>query len=381
MDLDFSAAPVVDNHCHGLYREQRPADILAWRRHFTESADPAMPARHVASALFYSRLIRALAGFLGCAPTESAVLEARSRCDEHALIADLLRDARIDTLLIDQGFPPPERVLPDAEVAALADIRARPMLRLETLMQELIAAHDTLGAVEAALRAALADIRASGYVALKSIAAYRTGLAIARWERDEAEAAFREARGEVERTGHVRLALAHKPLLDTLLHLAFAAAAEQGMPVQLHTGYGDTDADLRLANPLHLRAVLEDPAYRGMPVVLLHECYPYTREGGYLAAVYGNVYLDLSYGIPFLSLEEMAAFTRAALGVAPVSKLMYSSDGVGVPELHWMSAHDGRRVLGRVLGKAVAAGDLTRAEAEAAGLAILRENAVRLYAL
>jgi len=50
--------------------------------------------------------------------------------------------------------------------------------------------------------------------------------------------------------------------------------------------------------------------------VLLHECYPYTREGAYLAAVYENVYLDLSYGIPFLGYGEMATFTRAAFGVA-----------------------------------------------------------------
>lgn len=103
--------------------------------------------------------------------------------------------------------------------------------------------------------------------------------------------------------------------------------------------------------------------------------YAYTREGGYLAAVYGNVYLDLSYGFPCLSLEEMAAFTRAVLGVAPTSKLPYRSDAGGAPELHWMSAHDGRRILGRVLGEADSAGDLTRADAEGAGQAILRKNA------
>ncbi|HKS70172.1 MAG TPA: hypothetical protein VJQ45_07115, partial [Ktedonobacterales bacterium] len=84
---------------------------------------------------------------------------------------------------------------------------------------------------------------------------------------------------------------------------------------------------------------------------------------------------------PFLSLEEMAAFTRAALGVSPTTKLLYSSDGVGVPELHWMSAHDGRRILGRVLGEAISAGDLIHHEAEAAGRAILRENAIQLYRL
>jgi predicted TIM-barrel fold metal-dependent hydrolase len=136
-----------------------------------------------------------------------------------------------------------------------------------------------------------------------------------------------------------------------------------------------------LANPLHLRAVLGHRPYRGMRVVLLHECYPYTRQGGYLAAVYEHVYLDLSYGIPFLSYGEMLAFTRAALGVAPTSKLLYSSDAVGIPELHWISALDGRRILGQTLGESVAYGDLTRSEAEIAARAVLHDNAVRLYHL
>jgi len=118
-----------------------------------------------------------------------------------------------------------------------------------------------------------------------------------------------------------------------------------------------------------------------MPVVLLHECYPYTRQGGYLAAVYENVYLDLSYGIPFLGFGEMLSFTRQALGVAPISKLMYSSDGIGVPELHWMSAMDGRRVLGQSLGEMVKHGELSFSEAESAGEDMLRGNAIRLYQL
>ena len=118
-----------------------------------------------------------------------------------------------------------------------------------------------------------------------------------------------------------------------------------------------------------------------MPVVLLHECYPYTRQGGYLASIYDNVYLDLSYGIPLLGYGEMLSFTRQALGVAPATKLMYSSDGIVVPELHWMSAIDGRRVIGEALGESVAHGEMSLAEAEAAGEGILRGNARRLYGL
>jgi uncharacterized protein len=215
-------------------------------------------------------------------------------------------------------------------------------------------------------------------VALKSIVAYRTGLDVREWAGEEAEASFREFR---RTSGEGPARLAHKPLLDTLLQMAFAEAARQEVPVQFHVGYGDADTDLLLGNPLHLRAVLERPDYRGMPVVLLHECYPYTREGSYLAAVYENVYLDLSYGIPFLGYGEMLSFTREALGVAPISKLLYSSDGIGVPEFHWMSAIDGRHVLGLALEELVAHDELSIPEAEAAGEDVLRRNAIRLYGL
>lgn len=377
--LDLTDIPVVDEHCHGFYRTQQPADAMAWRRHFTESADESIWQKHVPSTLFYHRLIRELALFFGCEAAESAVLDARSRYQPDDLIRSLLQAGNIETLLIDQGYPAAELLMPDADVAALAGCRVGAFLRLENLMQELIAAHDTLDGVSEALRVALADVRAQGYVGLKSIVAYRTGLDIRWWDSSEALDSFAQARQAAVEQG--RLRLQHKPLLDTLLHVACAEAARQELPVQFHTGYGDTDADMLLANPLHLRAVLEHRPYRGMRVVLLHECYPYTRQGGYLAAVYEHVFLDLSYGIPFLSYGEMVAFTRAALGVAPTSKLLYSSDAVGIPELHWISAVDSRRVLGQALSESVTNGELTLTEAEAAARAILHDNAVRLYQL
>ena len=377
-DVDLRHVPVVDNHCHGIWRPQGFDDLVSWRRAFTESADPGMPREHVATTVFYRRLIRTLAGFFDCEPEEETVLAARARRDTTEFVGTMLRAANVEALLLDTGYPPPEEVLPGAELERLGGCRTEPMLRLETLMERLAAEHGSLGEVREALVAELEDVRGRGYVALKSIVAYRTGLNIREWPGEEAEASLREFRRAAR---EVSGRLAHKPLLDTLLHTAFSEAARQEVPVQFHVGYGDADTDLLLGNPLHLRAVLEKPDYQGMPVVLLHECYPYTQEGGYLAAVYENVYLDLSYGIPFLGYGEMLSFTRVALGVAPISKLLYSSDGIGVPELHWMSATDGRRVLGQTLGELVAHGELCLSQAEAAGEDVLRGNALRLYRL
>jgi predicted TIM-barrel fold metal-dependent hydrolase len=375
--IDLSNIALADNHCHGIYQTQAPGDLTAWRGLFTESFDPAMRSTHVATTLFYRRLIREMAAFFECVSTEEAVLAARQQHDDQSLISKFLRAANFDVLFIDKGFPPPEMLLSDTTVSDLANCRVAPMLRVELLMERLIAENDTLSAVTEALRSALNDVRGQGYVALKSIVAYRTGLDIRTWSIDDVEEAFAVARREVQERGSVRLS--YKPLLDTLLHATFAEAARQELPVQFHTGYGDTDADMLLANPLNLRAVLERSEYRGMQVVLLHESYPYTRQGAYLATVYENVYLDLSYGIPYLGYHEMLEFTRTAMSVAPFTKLLYSSDAVGVPEIHWISALNGRSILGQVLGECVAHGDLSSTEAEQAGMAVLHDNATRLY--
>jgi predicted TIM-barrel fold metal-dependent hydrolase len=94
-----------------------------------------------------------------------------------------------------------------------------------------------------------------------------------------------------------------------------------------------------------------------------------------------HVYLDLSYGIPFLGYNEMLQFTRVAFDVAPSSKLLYSSDGIRVPEIHWLSARDGRRIVGEVLGERVDSGELDVAEAERVGVGVLRDNALRVYGI
>ncbi|MHC5732068.1 MAG: amidohydrolase family protein, partial [Nostoc sp.] len=79
------------------------------------------------------------------------------------------------------------------------------------------------------------------------------------------------------------LRLTDKSLIDFLLQQALLVAAKYRLPVQFHTGYGDPDLDLRLANPLNLRYLLELPQYRHVPIVLLHASYPYMQEAGYLA--------------------------------------------------------------------------------------------------
>lgn len=367
---------VIDNHCHAVESEQR-TDTARWRRFFTESPDAGMQAHDVAHTALYRRLTRRMAQFYDVPNDEPLVLAARNARGPADLVQSLFRDANIGGVVIDTGYPAPDSVMAVDTFVASSGSSYRALLRLEVMFEEMIVEHTAYDDLTGAVENRLADLRGAGYCGLKCIAGYRTGLSIQRWPAHDVRSAFAAARAEVDATGRVRLG--HKPLLDTLLHIAFAAAAAQQLPVQFHVGYGDPDADLRSAAPLELRSVLEDQSYRGMQIVLLHGCWPYFREGAYLAAVYGNVFLDLSYAIPFLSVGEMTSMTRAALGTAPFTKLMYSSDGARVPELHWLGAQDGRRVIGRVLDELVQDGDLVEDEATSAARRILRGNAARLY--
>ncbi len=378
MVLDLSPIAVVDNHCHPVLLQQH-MDSLQFRRYFTEASHPGFAQQHVANTVYYRWLLRQLSTVYGCLPQEEEIVAVRNSLSTEQLFRLLWQSAGIDTLVLDVAFPLPEQCYAPERMAELGGFRCAKMLRLETLMQRLVIAYSDFSDVVARFEDAISAIRSKGYCAMKSIVAYRTGLNIQQWSRDEAIASFTEARAIAQREGTLRIA--QKPLIDYLLHIAFASASAQQVPVQFHTGYGDSDTDMRLGNPLHLREILEHPDYQQMKVVLLHESYPYTQLGAYLAAVYPHVYFDLSYTIPFVEKLEMLSFTRQALSVAPASKLMYSSDGIHLPEMHWAGALRGRAIIGQVLTEMVAADEIDEEDASHFAAQVLRETASTLYQL
>ena len=334
-----------------------------------------MHARHVPETIFYRWAIRELATVLACEPTTEAVLAARGRMSPEALARRLLGEANIAVLLVDHGYRTDDTWRP-LELAAQVPCRVLPILRLETLAQELIVRHETFDAMVDAFSAIVEQARADGYVGLKSIIAYRTGLAVQATSRGDAVAAFGPVKERARREGRVRLA--DKPLNDYLLLRALEIAERQGMPVQIHTGFGDSDLDLREANPLHLRSLLESGRYANVPFVLLHASYPYVRELGYLAAIYPNVWADVGLAIPHLA-AEIPTVLRQVFGLTPTSKVVYSSDASQIPELFWLAARWGRRGLGTVLDELVALGALDVSEALAVGRRVLGENAAAIY--
>jgi predicted TIM-barrel fold metal-dependent hydrolase len=371
--MDLAHLPLFDHHAHSLRREDRELDAEAFRLHFSESRDPRM-AKHVGTSLFYRRAIRDLARFYGCAAEEAAVLAARSGRPAPERARQLFAAAGIDVLLLDTGFRSGESYTVE-EQRSFLPCAVREVLRLETLAEGLIGETESFADFEEAYRAAVAGARTRGIAALKSIAAYRGGLAVGTRTRAEAKMGFARLKEAARRGDAVRLA--ERPLLEYLLRAALASAAAQELPIQFHTGFGDDDADLRTANPLLLRPLLQDPALRAVRFVLLH-AWPYAREAGYLAGIYGNVYVDLSLAIPHTA-HGGAAAILAALEQAPTSKVLLATDAASMPELFYLGARYARTSLGQALEHLERTGWLTAGEREPVARQLLHENAANLY--
>jgi hypothetical protein len=319
MALDLDGIALVDHHAHGILRAQPSLD--EFRGLFSESSDPRQWP-HVATGITYRRAIRELAELFGVASSEDAVLAHRLATEPRDYARRLLAETNTELLLLDDGFPPTDVGTSWDELADWVRVPARPVLRIESHPPEDVA-----------------PARERGYAALKTIAAYRGGLDRV----DEQVVAALEAN---ETTG-------------------------DPLPVQVHCGFGDADLHLWRSDPSYLKPLVEQ--FRDTQFVLLH-CYPYVREAGWLAHVYGNVWFDLSLTVPHVSQPSQAI--REALELAPVSKLLYASDAARTPELYYLAARWWRRALAEVLPEL-----LPEKEAEDAARLILRENARWLYRL
>jgi hypothetical protein len=373
--LDLDPIPIVDNHCHSLLRQQ-PADDDSFRIHLTESTFEAMARDHVQHSLFYQWTLRELAALLACEPTAEAVHAARRDRGVNWLTRTIVERANFKTWLIDTGYGAETTYSLD-ELRALAPCRIEEVLRLEPLIERLILESAGFDGFIDAYRAAIGNLRERGIVGMKSVIAYRSGLHVQEVERGEAEAAYTVALEAGKRAGRLRIEA--KPLLDHLIVIAVEEAARQGVPIQFHTGLGDPDLDLTLVDPAALRLLFAE-RFRSAPIVLLHTGYPYVRSLAYVAAMFPNVYADMGEAILFAA-GEATEITRELLGLAPASKILFSTDASLVPELYWVGARLGRRALARVLDEHIADAAIDERIALDWAERILWRNSEAVYAL
>jgi predicted TIM-barrel fold metal-dependent hydrolase len=362
-ELTLELPALVDQHCHGVLAGG-PAGRAAFEALLTESDAPPAPGTSFFDTQLGFAVRRWCAPVLGvpphCPPEEYLARRARLGTAESTRL--LLRAAGIGTYLMDTGLPG------DAPASGAA---VHTLVRLETLAERVAATAPRADAYLAALGAAI-ERAARTAVGFKSVAAYRHGLDL-----DPAPPAPAELWTATDRwlTSGDRGRLTEPVLLRHLLW----SAARTGLPLQLHTGFGDPDGRLHRADPLLLTDFIRAVRPTGCRLVLLHG-YPYHRNAGYLAAVYPHVYADLG-----LAVGHTGARAEAVLGelleLTPFGKLLFSTDAYGLPELYLVGAVLFRRALARVLGRFTADGSWSRDDAERVAALVAAGNARRLYGL
>ncbi|WP_163690389.1 amidohydrolase family protein [Mycolicibacterium gadium] len=355
---------LIDHHVHGC--RLAPVD----RRRFEDSLNEANiePLADFDSA-FDTQLGFAVRAH--CAPLlglprhvdADSYWRARLERSEADLARLFLSSARVSDWLVDTGFA--TGVADLAELDDLSVGRVHEIVRLESVAEQAVRAPGDYASVFAEIL----DERAATAVATKSILAYRGGFAGDLSEPPAAEVATAAQRwrdsGEARLTDRV------------LLRFGLYQALRLGKPIQFHVGFGDRDCDLRTTNPLYLLDFLRCSG--DVPIVLLH-CYPYEREAGYLAQAFNNVNLDGGLAINFLGARS-SAFIGRLVEMAPFRKILYSSDGFGPAELHYLGARLWRNGIRDVFQGFVDAGEWSESDAVRVVDLIARGNAERVYAL
>jgi predicted TIM-barrel fold metal-dependent hydrolase len=360
----IAAVPLIDQHMHGCWLAA--GDRQRFENRLNEANTEPLADFDSGFDTQLGFAIRAHCAPLLGLPKHADPQEywqRRSQLAETELTEIFLRAAGVSDWLVDTGYA--EGVADPAQVAELSASRAHEVVRLEQVAEQ--AAH-TSGDYASAFEVILHQ-RAATAVGTKSILAYRGGFDGDLTEPSAAEVAAAAARWRD--SGGTRLA--DRVLLRFGLHQALRV----GKPLQFHVGFGDRDCDLHKANPLYLLDFLRQSG--DTPIVLLH-CYPYEREAGYLAQAFNNVYLDGGLSANHLG-ARAPAFIARLLELAPFRKIVYSSDGFGPAELHYLGTTLWRNAIDRVLRDFVASDDWCENDAIRVVDLIAHDNSARIYNL
>lgn len=372
----LAALPLVDHHCHGVVTEE--LDRAAFESLLTEG--DVWPGSGISPfdspvGVAVRRYCAPLLDLERHAPAD-AYLARRSELGPREVNRRFLAAAGTGVFCVDTGFAP-HPVTSPAELAQLGELDgavhgvAHEVVRLEAVAEAVAARGvEPDGYADAFRGAALDAVRRPGVVAVKSVAAYRTGFDLDPARPSDAEVT-RAARSWLGRGGRLDEPVLVRELLWT--------AVDLGLPLQLHTGFGDNDIRLHRTDPALLTDWLHLTAGT-IPVLFLH-CWPYQRQAGYLAAVFEQAYLDVGLTLHHVGPVRARAVLAEALEITPFRKLLYSSDAYGLAEFYGLGALAFRRGLGDLLQDRVDADELGLPDALRLARWAGADNARRVYRL
>jgi predicted TIM-barrel fold metal-dependent hydrolase len=367
-----ATVPLVDHHCHGVVSTD--LDRLGLEALISEGGAPAAGETNFDTpvGLAIRRHCAPLLGLEPHAPVDD-YLARRFELGTAEVNRRFLAATGTSSYLVDTGHHPAGLTTP-GEMAALTGSDARTIVRLESVAEQLavegVEAGDFAGVFADRLAA---EVERVGAVGVKSVAAYRTGLRLdpRRPGPGAVSAAAAAWLANPAPNGAFRLA---DPVLQ---RMTLWAAVELGLPIQFHIGFGDSDIRMSEVDPTLLTDWLHE---HSAPVMLLH-CWPWHRQASYLACIYPHVHLDVGSVLHYVGPRRGIEVLAEAAELTPFTRLLYSSDAYGAPELYALGALTFRVALAAMLADRVESGEWTAADAERIAHLVAHGNAERVYRL
>lgn len=225
---------------------------------------------------------------------------------------------------------------------------------------------------------------AEGVVGVKCALAYHRVLRFERPTKGEAEKVLNTILSNFE--GHAGRAPIPalswdelRPFQDYMMHQVIRRAIDHALPIQVHTGIQEGNANLITnSNPTHLTNLFLQ--YPEADFDVFHAGYPFTSETAVLGKTFPNVYIDLCWvwamgsGLAQRILDEWTE-------IVPANKIFaFGGDYIFV-EGAYAASRLAREGVAHTLAKKVREGYLRETEAISLATKILRENARTLFRL
>ncbi|KAL4821002.1 protein fluG [Aspergillus spinulosporus] len=395
--------PLIDNHAHNLLSQSAACEYAKYPFEQIISEAQGVALENAPSTLPFHRAARQLATLYQCSSSDwDSLRAARNQLVQHdyeGLIRECLEGTQVlllDDLLTENDVEPfdwHDRFTASAtkRIVRIEALAARVLSQIvhggpvPQDSSDLSAFQTSWESFSRNFSALISDAIADpAVVGFKSVICYRTGLDVQPTDDRDTERLIRSFARTISQAAVSTPRVEDKPLNDWLVRqtlnlLKAAKATRPNKPLQLHTGLGDNDISLLKSNPAHLQSLIAQ--YPEVDFVLLHSSYPYTREAGYLACVYPNVYLDLGEVFPMVSRDAQESILRESLEIVPSTRLLWSTDGHFFPETFWLANKQFRDALEKVFMDYVQNGDYTNEQAMQAAADILFHNSNRLYEL
>lgn len=375
--LDLSGIPVIDNHCHPFPHKREPEEF---ERTLCIGLYP-VKSEDMQHTVYYQMMLHELKRFFHLpddTPDADVIAHRNKMRAEDGYVQELIKDAGLEELLVDFGYPITRKTLTCEEInefyQSTDNAKIHKINRIEWVANAILKDEPSFDQFTHRLKKETsAMIRDEHLVAVKSVIAYLTGLEVCVLPEDE----FRK--GYYAFLANQDDREAEKKVRDYTFLKGCEICRELDIPLQIHTGLGDSpDCNMLKCNPLLLFDAINSPYCQGTKLVFIHASYPYLEELGILLNHYTDIYADISSMIPYAGFAADDKLLKL-FEMAPLNKVMYGSDGAGTPEHMWFAAHFGRRTLGRALESLMERGYITKDYAMTAAHNILCGNAQQLY--